>query len=61
MDSAAAPRNLQQKLFRRWYMKWARYNKKNDLKGKLKRVKDELRTAFQGHRATAIVGELRAM
>ena len=30
-------------------------------KQKLKRVEDELRKAFQEHRATATVGELRAM
>lgn len=61
LDSAAAPLKLQRKLFRRWAKKWARFTNKNERKRKLKRVMDELRKAFQDHRATATVGELRAM
>ena len=61
MDSAAAPLKLQQKLSRRWRKKWAKLFKRKIRKQKLKRVEDELRKAFQEHRATATVGELRAM
>ena len=61
LDSAAAPLKLQQKLFKRWSKKCARFIKKHDRKRKLKRVEDELRKAFQDHRATSTVGELRAM
>ena len=61
LDSAAAPLKLQQKLFKRWRKKWAKLYKRKIRKQKLKRVEDELRKAFQEHRATATVGELRAM
>ena len=46
---------------KRWSKKCARFIKKHDRKRKLKRVEDELRKAFQDHRATSTVGELRAM
>ena len=49
------------KLTKRWRKKWAKLYKKKDRKQRLKRVEDELRKAFQEHRATATVGELRAM
>ena len=61
LDSAATPLKLQQKLFRRWSKKCARFIKKHDRKRKLKRVEDELRKAVQDHQATSTVGELRAM
>ena len=61
LDSAAAPLKLRQKLSGRWRKKWAKLFKKKDRKQKLKRVEDELRKAFQEHRATTTVGELRAM
>ena len=61
LDSAAAPLKLQQKLSKRWRKKWAKLYKSKIRKQKLKRVEDELRKAFQEHRATATVGELRAM
>ena len=60
LDSAAAPVKLQHKLFRRWSKKWARFTKKNERKCKLQRVMDELRKAWQDHRATETVGALRA-
>ena len=61
VDSAAAPVKLQQRLHRRWRKKWMKFHKRQDRKQKLKCVEDELRKAFQEHRATATVGELRAM
>ena len=61
LDSSAAPLKLQQKMFKRWSKKWARFTKKNDRKHKLKRVADELRKALQDHRATSTVGDLRDM
>ena len=48
-------------LSRRRRKKWEKLFKRKIRKQKLKRVEDELRKAFQEHRATATVGELRAM
>ena len=61
LDSAAAPLKLQQKLTKRWRKKWVKLFKKRDRKQRLKRVEDEFRKAWQEHRATTTVGELRAM
>ena len=61
VDSAAAPLKLQQKLTKRWCKKVSKLLKKKQNKQKLKQVKDELRNVFHEHRATATVGELRAM
>ena len=61
IDSVADPLKLQQRLRKRWRKKWAKYTWKNVCKHKLKRIKDEVRHAFQEYGATSTIGELRVL